>query len=410
MQPRPSAETSRPLRPSFRVFIRALPLALCRCTFSARGAARKPNERLPEKRVRTYSGIRYLPVARAEGILVAAVPRRPRLAAVTALAVVAWIGAPRLQPATAAASPADGASLQQIVASGRLSDLRWPDFSDYEASLASFYGATGYAPAWIVGRSAHAAGARHDRALQGRREEGSGARGLRRLPMGRPHPGPEGGERRSRAIRRRPLRLHHAVRVRPSHWPRQSPALRLRPERRREEVRPRTVPPGAAVAGTGPRRALRRRRAALGRLSPHRSGPRPVRGARALRRRTGASVSGQSHSARSELCREHAPLPASRAPRRSPGGCDTAGGRDLRRRPGRGRQAISAPSRARRRRPPRARDRQAAQRPDVGPRSTAPARARALALASGGVLGARRSSSTFPTSGSAPSTKTARSL
>jgi L,D-transpeptidase YcbB len=79
-----------------------------------------------------------------------AVPRRPGLVAVTALAAVAWIGAPRLQPATAAASPADDSSLRAIVASGNLSDLRWPDFSDYKASLASFYGATDYAPAWIA--------------------------------------------------------------------------------------------------------------------------------------------------------------------------------------------------------------------------------------------------------------------
>jgi murein L,D-transpeptidase YcbB/YkuD len=79
-----------------------------------------------------------------------AVPRRPRLAAVTALAVLAWIGAPWLQHETASASPGDGASLQEIVASGRLSDLRWPDFSDYGASLAKFYGPTGYAPAWTA--------------------------------------------------------------------------------------------------------------------------------------------------------------------------------------------------------------------------------------------------------------------
>jgi L,D-transpeptidase YcbB len=67
---------------------------------------------------------------------------------VTALAAISWLGTPRLQPATAVASPGDGASLQEIVASGRLSDLRWPDFSDYEASLKGFYGPTSYAPAW----------------------------------------------------------------------------------------------------------------------------------------------------------------------------------------------------------------------------------------------------------------------
>ncbi len=70
---------------------------------------------------------------------------------VTALAVLAWMGAPRLQQGMAAASPQGGASsLQEIVASGRLSDLRWPDFSDYKISLTNFYGPTAYAPAWTA--------------------------------------------------------------------------------------------------------------------------------------------------------------------------------------------------------------------------------------------------------------------
>ena len=69
---------------------------------------------------------------------------------VTALAVLAWMGATSLPHGTAAASPQDGASLQAIVASGRLSDLRWPDFSDYKPSLTNFYGPTGYAPAWTA--------------------------------------------------------------------------------------------------------------------------------------------------------------------------------------------------------------------------------------------------------------------
>ena len=48
-------------------------------------------------------------------------------------------------PATAAA-PAD--DLHGIVASGRLADLRWPDFPDYRADVQAFYEAGGYAPAW----------------------------------------------------------------------------------------------------------------------------------------------------------------------------------------------------------------------------------------------------------------------
>src|SRR3984885_16200661 len=45
----------------------------------------------------------------------------------------------------------DGAAarLSAIVASGRLEDLRWPDFSDYRSHLTNFYRPSGYKPAWI---------------------------------------------------------------------------------------------------------------------------------------------------------------------------------------------------------------------------------------------------------------------
>ncbi len=41
--------------------------------------------------------------------------------------------------------------MRQIVASGRLADLRWPDFSDYRVLVEGFYAPAGYAPAWIRG-------------------------------------------------------------------------------------------------------------------------------------------------------------------------------------------------------------------------------------------------------------------
>jgi murein L,D-transpeptidase YcbB/YkuD len=49
------------------------------------------------------------------------------------------------------AQSSDNAALREIVASGRLSDLRWPDFSDYRAHLQSLYEPAGYAPAWVQG-------------------------------------------------------------------------------------------------------------------------------------------------------------------------------------------------------------------------------------------------------------------
>ena len=52
---------------------------------------------------------------------------------------------------TTAAGAAIGTTadaLRGIVATGRLADLKWPDFADYQGDLKSFYEAGGYAPAW----------------------------------------------------------------------------------------------------------------------------------------------------------------------------------------------------------------------------------------------------------------------
>ena len=49
----------------------------------------------------------------------------------------------------AAPAPAQAATVKDIVASGRLADLRWPDFSDYKALVDTFYAPAGYAPAWV---------------------------------------------------------------------------------------------------------------------------------------------------------------------------------------------------------------------------------------------------------------------
>jgi murein L,D-transpeptidase YcbB/YkuD len=43
------------------------------------------------------------------------------------------------------------ARLSEIVASGRLEDLRWPNFSDYRSQLASFYRPSGFTLAWVQG-------------------------------------------------------------------------------------------------------------------------------------------------------------------------------------------------------------------------------------------------------------------
>lgn len=51
-----------------------------------------------------------------------------------------------------AASPQASSRLREIVDSGKLADLRWPDFSDYKGHVAEFYELNGYTPAWVQGR------------------------------------------------------------------------------------------------------------------------------------------------------------------------------------------------------------------------------------------------------------------
>jgi len=51
-------------------------------------------------------------------------------------------------------SPDTSNSLREIVAAGRLADLRWPDFSDYRAYVNTFYESSGYSLAWTRGNQA----------------------------------------------------------------------------------------------------------------------------------------------------------------------------------------------------------------------------------------------------------------
>jgi len=64
--------------------------------------------------------------------------------------LVAVAAAPGSQvAATADASSEFATTLRQIAAAGQLSDLRWPDFSDYRIHVTNFYEASNYAPAWL---------------------------------------------------------------------------------------------------------------------------------------------------------------------------------------------------------------------------------------------------------------------
>jgi len=41
--------------------------------------------------------------------------------------------------------------IRTLVTSGKLDEMRWPNFSDYRNSIQEFYGPTGFAPAWVQG-------------------------------------------------------------------------------------------------------------------------------------------------------------------------------------------------------------------------------------------------------------------
>jgi L,D-transpeptidase YcbB len=41
------------------------------------------------------------------------------------------------------------ADIQNLVTSGNLQEMRWPNFSDYRNSIQEFYGTTGFTPAWV---------------------------------------------------------------------------------------------------------------------------------------------------------------------------------------------------------------------------------------------------------------------
>lgn len=73
------------------------------------------------------------------------VPSGPTSAQVTKSAP----SAPRTNTTSTQKPGGAAARLTAIVASGRLEDLRWPNFSDYRPQLVNFYRSSGYKPAWV---------------------------------------------------------------------------------------------------------------------------------------------------------------------------------------------------------------------------------------------------------------------
>jgi len=71
------------------------------------------------------------------------------------VSTVAFIASPLPPRASSWNAVSDQAAvkttIQEVVAAGKLADLRWPDFPDYKNAVTSFYEQTGYTAAWVDG-------------------------------------------------------------------------------------------------------------------------------------------------------------------------------------------------------------------------------------------------------------------
>ena len=61
------------------------------------------------------------------------------------------LGVAVLVVSLACISAGQQADIQNLVSSGNLEGMRWPNFSDYRNGLQKFYEPAGYAPAWVHG-------------------------------------------------------------------------------------------------------------------------------------------------------------------------------------------------------------------------------------------------------------------
>lgn len=81
-------------------------------------------------------------------------PTRKRLSAQLILALafisVTWVPRPDSQAMATSPQAAD-AAIRDLIARGKLDDLRWPAFPDYKTYLTDFYAPAGYQLAWVQG-------------------------------------------------------------------------------------------------------------------------------------------------------------------------------------------------------------------------------------------------------------------
>src|SRR6202167_981698 len=80
------------------------------------------------------------------------ISRRGSTLSAALLLIALWCGSGSTNSARAAELSADGqAWLRTTISTGNLSDLRWPDFSDYSKHVEKFYGFNGDSLWWVKG-------------------------------------------------------------------------------------------------------------------------------------------------------------------------------------------------------------------------------------------------------------------
>ena len=85
------------------------------------------------------------------GLALLAIPSLTFLALCTFMAPVSILAADASPAAQATAVPIATDEMSALIAAGKLSDLRWPNFSDVRPQVASFYAAGGNTLAWVDG-------------------------------------------------------------------------------------------------------------------------------------------------------------------------------------------------------------------------------------------------------------------
>ena len=168
------------------------------------------------------------------------------------------LGAAVFVVSLACLSEGQQADIQNLVSSGNLAGMRWPNFSDYRTGLQKFYELAGYAPAWAhrsqpVPQALSLIAVFRDAEKKELDPEDYDAsrwedriRALQKF----------GKWPRRCSVRRGTHCVYNALSIRFTNRTDQSSAFLLRTERRREEIRPRPISARTNTDDWGPASSL----------------------------------------------------------------------------------------------------------------------------------------------------------